>query len=309
MIVFSLSYFLKNNDLLRYDATEGQVSSLSPTTTQLIRQLNPERPIVIDAYISVGYARAIRQDALRPGDAAQGIRGHCVQPTRQAASADQRQPRTVGRRSSAGQEAVWHRATRSFVSANAVRSRIKKSCWVPPFAADFPKSSFRSSKVVFPSNTNWCGRSTPSRSPSEPSWGSSTPMPISWVASRWPVAVSNRSPSSRSSKNWKSNTKSKRSTPALRSRPINIDVLFVVQPSSLNPQQLTNLVDAVKAGVPTAIFEDPMPAVYQGIPGDRRTQASPEQSHVRRRCPARAQGRHASAVESARLEYSHASRA
>ncbi len=44
-------------------------------------------------------------------------------------------------------------------------------------------------------------------------------------------------------------------------------MLFVVQPSSLNPQQLTNLVDAVKAGVPTAIFEDPFPAVYSGIPG------------------------------------------
>lgn len=45
------------------------------------------------------------------------------------------------------------------------------------------------------------------------------------------------------------------------------DVLFVVQPSSLNPQQLINLVDAVKAGVPTAIFEDPFPFAYQGIPG------------------------------------------
>jgi ABC-2 type transport system permease protein len=52
VIVFSLSYFLKNNDRPRIDATEGQVSSLSPTTKQLIRQLNPERPIVIDAYIS-----------------------------------------------------------------------------------------------------------------------------------------------------------------------------------------------------------------------------------------------------------------
>ncbi len=51
-IVFGFSYFLKNNDWPRKDATEGQVSSLSPTTKQLIKQLEPDRPIVVDAYIS-----------------------------------------------------------------------------------------------------------------------------------------------------------------------------------------------------------------------------------------------------------------
>ena len=37
------------------------------------------------------------------------------------------------------------------------------------------------------------------------------------------------------------------------------DVLLAVQPSSLNPQQMTNFVDAVRSGQPTAIFEDPLP--------------------------------------------------
>ncbi len=35
--------------------------------------------------------------------------------------------------------------------------------------------------------------------------------------------------------------------------------LLAVQPSSLSPEQMTNFVAAVEAGVPTAIFEDPMP--------------------------------------------------
>ncbi len=39
------------------------------------------------------------------------------------------------------------------------------------------------------------------------------------------------------------------------------DVLLVVQPSSLGPQQLNNVVEAVKAGQPAAIFEDPFPYV------------------------------------------------
>jgi ABC-2 type transport system permease protein len=44
-------------------------------------------------------------------------------------------------------------------------------------------------------------------------------------------------------------------------KPINeqFDVLLAVQPSSLNPESMKNFVDAVKAGLPTAIFEDPYP--------------------------------------------------
>ncbi len=45
-----------------------------------------------------------------------------------------------------------------------------------------------------------------------------------------------------------------------------VDVLMVVQPSSLSQPQMDNLVAAVKKGTPTAIFEDPMP-VMMSAPG------------------------------------------
>jgi ABC-2 type transport system permease protein len=45
------------------------------------------------------------------------------------------------------------------------------------------------------------------------------------------------------------------------------DVLLAVQPSSLGPEQLNNFVAAVKAGQPTAIFEDPLPVLLNGVPG------------------------------------------
>lgn len=45
------------------------------------------------------------------------------------------------------------------------------------------------------------------------------------------------------------------------------DVLMVVQPSSLTPPQLENLIDAIRAGQPTAIFEDPAPSFIAGAPG------------------------------------------
>ena len=45
------------------------------------------------------------------------------------------------------------------------------------------------------------------------------------------------------------------------------DALVAVQPSSMAPEQFQRLVDAVKLGVPTAIFEDPLPYARQDIPG------------------------------------------
>jgi ABC-2 type transport system permease protein len=53
------------------------------------------------------------------------------------------------------------------------------------------------------------------------------------------------------------------------------DVLLVVQPSSLGPEQMTNLVAAVKAGRPVAIFEDPFPVMMQGVPGTSQPRRSP----------------------------------
>ncbi len=43
--------------------------------------------------------------------------------------------------------------------------------------------------------------------------------------------------------------------------PDDLDVLLAVQPSSLPAAQLDNLLDAVRRGIPTAIFEDPFPFI------------------------------------------------
>ncbi len=45
------------------------------------------------------------------------------------------------------------------------------------------------------------------------------------------------------------------------------DVMLAVQPSSLTQPQLTNFIDAVRKGQPTAIFEDPVPAYIAGASG------------------------------------------
>ena len=55
------------------------------------------------------------------------------------------------------------------------------------------------------------------------------------------------------------------------------DVLMVVQPSSLDPQSFNNLLDAIKSGIPTAIFEDPRPDFFPQVTAtsEMRRGASP----------------------------------
>jgi ABC-2 type transport system permease protein len=44
------------------------------------------------------------------------------------------------------------------------------------------------------------------------------------------------------------------------------DMMLLVQPSSLTQPQLDNVITAIRQGQPTAIFEDPFPYFFQGVP-------------------------------------------
>ena len=57
--------------------------------------------------------------------------------------------------------------------------------------------------------------------------------------------------------------------------PEQYSMLLVVQPSSLDPQQLPILLNAIRAGVPTAVFEDPMPSFMRWVPGTRDPKMGP----------------------------------
>lgn len=54
------------------------------------------------------------------------------------------------------------------------------------------------------------------------------------------------------------------------------DVLLVVQPSSLDNNGLKNVIDAIRSGQPTAIFEDPTPVIFRGrVPGTSEPKQAP----------------------------------
>ena len=53
------------------------------------------------------------------------------------------------------------------------------------------------------------------------------------------------------------------------------DVMLVVQPSSLSPQQLVHLVEAIKLGQPMVIFEDPFPMAFDQVAGTSEDKQAP----------------------------------
>jgi ABC-2 type transport system permease protein len=82
---------------------------------------------------------------------------------------------------------------------------------------------------------------------------------LSWVVFRWPEVASSQIPKQPIVEELEKQYDVEAVDPStLRFlRTDQYDVLFVVQPSSLSPQQLPNVVEAFKVRVPTAIFEDP----------------------------------------------------
>lgn len=53
------------------------------------------------------------------------------------------------------------------------------------------------------------------------------------------------------------------------------DVLLAVQPSTLSPTAMEHFVAAVKAGQPTAVFEDPFPRIMPDVPGTSQPKRPP----------------------------------
>lgn len=266
VIVFAFSYFLKNYDRPRFDATQGKVSSLSPTTRQVIRQLNPERPIVIDAYISADvpeqYAKT-RYDLITLLKEFQAIASSQrvklqvqindgLEPSSEVALRAEKQYGIVPEVVRVRERGAYK--DQEVILGAAVRSGLSKVV-IPFFESGIPveyelvrsintvAQPKRLTLGIVNTDANFMGGFSMAG-------GSFQQIPkqpiVEELEKQYDVEAVDPS------------------TPISTDR---YNVLFVVQPSSLNPQQLTNLVEAIETGVPTAIFEDPMPAVYQGIPG------------------------------------------
>ncbi len=248
----------RNWDVVRYDATEGKVSSLAPATKQLIRELDSDRPIVIDAFISADipelYARTryelinllkeFRSEASKRNreievnlydgielfseDAALAAERFGIQPVTRMVrekGAPQRKELIMGAAFKSGLEKV---TVPIFEYGIPVEYELVRSINTVASGARKRVGIVTTDARLF-GGTVMQGMSM-QQVPRHPLIDElSKQYEVEEVDLSGPIA------------------------------PDMFDALIAVQPSSLAPPQFDRLVDAVKAGVPTAIFEDPAP--------------------------------------------------
>ncbi len=248
----------RHRDFLRYDSTDGKVSSLSPATKRLIRELDTDRPIVIDAYISDDipelYARTRYElvNLLKEFESEAAKRGREIRVnlhneielfSEDAALANERfgiEPvtRMVREKGSYSQKQL--------ILGASFRSGLEKVT-VPIFEYGIPVEYelVRSINTVARGTRKRLGIvATDARLMGGASMQGMSmqrvdrhPL-VDELAKQYDVeAVELDSPLT----------------------PDSYDALLAVQPSSLAPPQFDRLVDAIRGGVPVAIFEDPQP--------------------------------------------------
>ena len=248
----------RNWDVTRYDATEGQVSSLAPSTKKLIRELDSDRPIVIDAFISAEipelYARTRYElvNLLKEFRSEASKRNRTIEVnlydnielfSEEAALAAERfgiEPVTrMVREKGAPQQ-------KQLILGAAFKSGLEKVT-VPIFEYGIPVEYelVRSINTVASGSRKRVGIvATDARL-----FGGTVMQGMSMQQVNRHLLIDELS------KQYEVEEVDLNGPVA----PDMYDALIAVQPSSLAPPQFDRLVEAVKAGVPTAIFEDPAP--------------------------------------------------
>ncbi len=253
IVAVSLTVIFTNRDI-RQDVTRGRVSSLSPDTIRLIRNLQPKYPIYVDAFISsqipeqyVQTAYNLRSllrefsaqsssihvrlhDNLEPfseeavlAERRFGIRPQSIQTRSRGAIRDEQV--ILGAAFTCGLEKV---VVPFFEYGVPVEYELIRSLTTVAKGKRWKLGVLRTDAQLFamPSFEGGEFRTIPQQ------------MILDELQKQFDI---------------------EQVDPESPIQPDKYDVLMVVQPSSLSPEGLDNLLAAIRAGVPTAIFEDPMP--------------------------------------------------
>ncbi|KAA5545562.1 ABC transporter permease [Roseiconus nitratireducens] len=258
VITASAVVLFRNRDVARLDMTEGDVSSLAPATTELIENLESDRPIKIDAFISNDipemYARTRYElvTLLKEFQSEAAANGRTIEVnlhenidlfSEEAAMAAERfgiEPVTRMVR-----EQGSYQQKRLILGA-AFRAGLEKVV-VPIFEYGIPV------EYELVRSINTVARGTRKRigivrTDAQLMGGVSTQGMQMRRIEKHPLM-------DELSKQYEVEQVDLEApiTPGV------YDALVAVQPSSLAPPQFERLIEAVKAGVPTAVFEDPLP--------------------------------------------------
>jgi ABC-2 type transport system permease protein len=247
----------------RIDSTENNVNSLSPETKKLIREISSEQPVKVEAYISASvpetYVKA-RRDLITMLRAMKSIGGSKLSVTihdnidafdETAQRANERygirpQAVPVDSRGSIREEKI--------ILAAAFTRGLEKVV-VPFFDIGVPTEYelARSIATVAQSDRLTIGVA---HTDAQMFGGFSGGMMM-----MQPRSIPKRAVITELEQQY--NVEEVQLTGPIEAD--KYDALLVVQPSSLTPQQMTYLIDAINTGLPTAIFEDPR-SLAMGVP-------------------------------------------
>ncbi len=257
------SMLFRNRDLIRLDATENQVSSLAPVTTEMIRSLGKDRDIVVDAFLSaevpeqyakikyqiMSLLKEFQSTASGAGVSLQVRIYDSIAPSSEEEKQAEQQYGIMPQMIRVRERGTY--SDQPVILGAAFRSGLQKVV-IPFFEPGVPveyelarslttvAKPVRKKLGVLKTDAKLMGgfdQRSFQQSPQQPI--------VEELAKQYDVAEVNAA------------------------SPIDVekyDVMLAVQPSSLSPEEMINFVAAVKAGVPTAIFEDPIVALDQ-IPG------------------------------------------
>ena len=263
--------FFADHDVIRFDATAGQVSSLSPKTKELIRNLSDDHPIVIEAFVSGDVPEAYVQtkfnllSLLKEFDSMSGgkieVRLHDnLEPfSEEAALAEDRfgiQPTMVRTRSRGAFK------DEEVILGAAFNCGLEKVV-VPFFDYGIPVEYelIRSIGTVAEGERKKIGIV---RTDAQLYGGFS-------FAGGMPRQIPRQEIVEELEKQYDV----EEIDPTSPIEEDKYDMMVVVQPSSLGPQELPNVVAAVINGLPTAIFEDPAPIFLSSAPGTGEPKQAP----------------------------------
>lgn len=261
-------------DVVRVDATEGKVSSLSAATKKMIRNLDPDRPVVIDAFISdevpeqyartryqlVNLLKEFRSEASKAGrEIVVNLHDNIELFSDEAQLADDRFGIVPVQRTVREKGAVQQK---QLILGAALRSGLNKvTIPIMEYGIPVEYELVRSIETVSRAEKKKLGIvSTDARL-----------MGGSVMAGMGMQQVPQHPLVDELAKQYDVEQVSL-DAPLEKGQ---YDVLLAVQPSSLSPDQFNRLLEAIKVGIPTAVFEDPFPAARSYITATGQPKQSP----------------------------------
>lgn len=267
VLLIGVNSLLKRFDyrFLRYDATQGQISSLSPDTRKILRDIAKAqpRPIFVDAYITgvvpeeyvktrYSLISMLKELQRQSGGKVQlHLRENLELFSEEAAQAEQRFGIAKQTMQSQARGAI---KSQQFIMGVAFTCGLEKVV-LPSFKLGMPVEYelVRSIATVAGEQRKKLGVvNTDAQMMGGFSMAGMQPrqMPRQLILDE-----------------LERQYKVEEVDPSNPIEPGRYDVLLVVQPSSLGQQQLFNVVEAIKKGQPAAVFEDPFPMVMPQVVG------------------------------------------